>query len=271
MTLDFSAIASFPIKQIDGSSQQQLVHGPSVGDTMPALGELPCSLGLLEAASLSDSSWFLVLMAMNHSPGNCTDLQTPQVLWGLRAHPEHHPRRQPPAGPLQNTLLAAVRNKLSKNHLSLQNCSSSNHATTKDNKCVLTIASNTIVTHFLHAGTVLIYFIFITIFWGKYPNTHLRHEETGDQRKERTYSRLLIGRCQSQHFELRLVWLNNFYFGPQNSICQVTGTAERALHNVASQEERVGTFLVIQRLTLLPSNTGGTGSILGASWPKTKA
>ena len=41
-----------------------LVHGPSVGDTMPALGELPCSLGFLEAASVGDSSyWFPVLMA----------------------------------------------------------------------------------------------------------------------------------------------------------------------------------------------------------------
>ena len=37
-------------------------------------------------------------------------------------------------------------------------------ATTNDNKFILTIASNTIVTHFLHAGTVLISFIFITIF-----------------------------------------------------------------------------------------------------------
>ena len=98
-----------------------LVHGPSVGDTMTALGELLCSLGFLEAAYLSDSScWFPVVMARDHSPDNCTNLQTPQVLCGLRAHPEHHPRRQPPVGPLQCTLLAAVRNKLSKNHLSHQ-------------------------------------------------------------------------------------------------------------------------------------------------------
>lgn len=61
-----------------------LVHGPSVGDTMTVLGELPCSLGFLEAAYLSDSScWFPVVMAMDHSPDNCTNLQTPQVLCGL--------------------------------------------------------------------------------------------------------------------------------------------------------------------------------------------
>lgn len=49
---------------------------------MPALGVFPINVGLLVAAG---SCWFSVPMVMDHSPGNCINFQTSQVLWSLRA------------------------------------------------------------------------------------------------------------------------------------------------------------------------------------------
>lgn len=87
-------------------------HGPTVHDTRPALGGLPFSVGLLAAASHGDGScWVPVLVAMGHTHSNCTNLQTSQVLWHLRVHPELRPP------------LAAMRNELLQNiFLNLQNC-----------------------------------------------------------------------------------------------------------------------------------------------------
>lgn len=136
-----------------------LVHEPTVRDTMPAPGELSFSVGLLAAAPFSDGSCrFPVLEAVDHPP--CTDLHTSQVLWDLRAHTEHRLWRQLPAGPVQSPPLAAVRNKLLKNITSaFRTASGVTIATANDNK----LTTATIFTHFLHAGTILIYFIFITI------------------------------------------------------------------------------------------------------------
>lgn len=87
-------------------------------DTMLALGECPCSVGLLVITCFSDSNcWFPVLVAMDHSSGNCTNLQTS---WDLRAHREQHPTMQFPARPLQSPLVTAVRNSLKENHPSLR-------------------------------------------------------------------------------------------------------------------------------------------------------
>lgn len=161
-----------------------LVHGPSVGDTMPALGELPCSLGFLEAASVSDSSyWFPVLMAWTIL------LATALTSKPLRFSGVWEPTLSIiPEGSLQLGLCSALywqrwETNSQKTTSAFRTAQIVTIATTNDNKFILTIASNTIVTQFLHAGIVLIYFIFITIFWGKYHKTHLRHEKIEDQRR----------------------------------------------------------------------------------------
>nr|KAF6452824.1 hypothetical protein HJG59_008171 [Molossus molossus] len=81
---------------LEAAPNSKVFQELSLVQGMP-LGELPSSVGLLVAASFSvGSCWFSVIMVMGHSPSNCINRQTSQVLWRLRAHSEHHPR-----GPFQ--------------------------------------------------------------------------------------------------------------------------------------------------------------------------